>query len=158
MFILLAVATIQPNTPTLCHAPWHYDGDDIHCADEAWRTLAHGHGMRLHAIDAPELNCAWRRGKPCSTAGGIEARDFIRTLTENRRVTCVWTGERTNIHTGARPVVECEAKSVGDIGCAMLRANHAIYEAYFDTDGRYLKRCKTNTGDPHGWQSGRTLQ
>jgi endonuclease YncB( thermonuclease family) len=139
--IASAVAQILPNVPMVCHAPTHYDGDDVHCDDAAWRALANGHGMRLHAINAPELNCAWRRGKPCSTVGGIEARDYLRALTANRSVTCIWAGDRTSTHTGARPVVECSASGVGDIGCAMLASGHAVHEPHFDESGIYLRKC-----------------
>lgn len=140
--VLAAAATeIKPGVPVLCVAPWHYDGDDVHCANAPWRALAHNHGMRVHAIDAPELNCAWRRGKPCSTEGGLAARDYLRALTAGRTVICTWTGDRTSRHTGSRPVVECQIEGVGDLGCAMMASGHAIYEPHFDPGGAWHARC-----------------
>ena len=139
ILIALAAAAAQP-----CPHPYHYDGDDVHCDSPYWRALASGGGMRLHVINAPEINCAWRGGKPCSTKGAIASRDHLRSLTQGRSIACTWTGERTGYATGDRPVVECTASEIGDLGCAQWRAGYAKYVRYFDPSGTYKRRCQAS--------------
>lgn len=140
MSLIIAIAAAAA-TPMPCPKPTHHDGDDIRCDSPYWRGLAGKGGMRLHVIDAPEVDCRGRRKGPCITNGGIASRDHLRRLTKGRAVRCSWTGERTGSATGDRPVVECTAAGVGDLGCAQWRAKHAGYVRWFDRSGRFKQRC-----------------
>jgi hypothetical protein len=102
MILLLSLALVAMP----CSRPRHYDGDDIRCDSAAWRALSGGHGMRLGKVDAPEIRCRkTNHHRPCHSEGALASRDHLRYLTAYRPVTCRWTGERTSIRTGARPVV-----------------------------------------------------
>ena len=48
-----------------------YDGDTLTCElDLGWKMRLHDQNIRLHGINAPEMN----------TPGGIVARDYVRKL------------------------------------------------------------------------------
>ncbi|HEX8402253.1 MAG TPA: thermonuclease family protein [Allosphingosinicella sp.] len=103
----------------LCAAPAFHDGDNIRCDG--------GRAMRLAGIDAPEVagspKCQSRRGRSadCDYAAGARSRDHLRRIAAGRRVTC----ERVSIDVYGRPLVNCSAAGVGDLGEAQVRAGQA---------------------------------
>lgn len=104
-----------------CMNPTHHDGDAIRCAGEA-------KSMRLHGIDAPEMPGACRPGRACTPGDPYAARDALRALTRNRKVTC----EQVDTDHYGRRVVACTAGGE-DLGCAMIAAGHAV-ERYGSLD------------------------
>lgn len=138
--LMLATAPVGEALP--CPSPTHYDGDDIRCDSDVWRDLAGKGGMRLGKVDAPEIRCSRKPGgKACHKAKALASRDHLRSLTNGHRVTCKWTGERTSVQTGSRPVVMCSAAGSGDLSCTQWRSGHATYSAHFDPKKRFRNAC-----------------
>jgi len=121
----------QPGEWRTCTKPRHYDGDNIRCDDPDWRHLAHGHGMRIAALDAPELD----------TPAGKRARDAIRAMTFHKPVQCAWNGTWAPGWSGPRPVVDCRVQGA-DLACMMVRARKARWWPRFDPGGHRRAACR----------------
>nr|WP_310522406.1 DUF1294 domain-containing protein [Polymorphobacter sp.] len=94
--------------------PTHYDGDEIRCANKA-------SAMKLFSIDAPRLPGDCRTGRACVPGNPIAARDYLRELTHNKKVSC--TSLDPN-RTGSRDV-RCAADGI-DLSCAMVASGFAL--------------------------------
>jgi uncharacterized membrane protein YsdA (DUF1294 family) len=101
-------------TSFACLNPSHHDGDNIRCSN------IHG-AMRLHGIDAPEMPGACRPGRDCTPGDPYAARDYLRSLTRGRDVSCTVV----DVDHYGRQVVECTADGQ-NLGCAMVAGGHAV--------------------------------
>ena len=103
----------------LCAAPAFHDGDNIRCNG--------GRAMRLAGIDAPEVagspKCERRRGRraDCDYRAGARSRDHLRRIAAGRTVRCA----QLAIDKYGRPLVNCSAAGIGDLGEAQVRAGQA---------------------------------
>lgn len=77
--------------------------------------------MRMHGIDAPEMPGACRPGRQCTPGNPYAARDYLRSLTQDRDVRC----EEKDVDRYGRVVARCVADEI-DLGCAMVEAGHAV--------------------------------
>ena len=108
MLLLLAAASFA------CLDPSHHDGDNIRCSNVPG-------SMRLHGIDAPEMPGACRPGRECTPGDPFAARDYLRSLTSGRAVSCTVV----DVDHYGRDVVECTADG-RNLGCAMIAAGQAV--------------------------------
>lgn len=97
-----------------CLNPTHHDGDNLRCANIAG-------AMRLNGIDAPEMPGACRPGRDCVEGDPYAARDYLRSLTAGRALSCV--EEDTDSY--GRRIVNCTAGGQ-NISCAMIAGGHAV--------------------------------
>ena len=65
----------------LCAGPTVHDGDGIRCAGER-------RGMRLYAIDAPEMPGACHPGRRCVAGDPVASREALRGLVRRGAVMC----------------------------------------------------------------------
>lgn len=135
MILLLAAMAAEPAVGVYmpCTAPRHYDGDDIKCTDPAWKALAGNGGMRIAALNAPELD----------TDEGKVAKATIRDLSANKPVECAWTGTWAPGWKRPRPVVDCRV-SGEDLACLMVRHHVATWWPKFDPKGTRQRACKNS--------------
>lgn len=87
------------------------DGDTFRC---------NGVKVRIEAIDAPELSRC-RKGRVCASGNGRAAKAYLERLTSKGRVQCAASG----FDRYGRTLARCRVNGV-DLGCAMIRAGHAI--------------------------------
>lgn len=128
--LVAQAASPQPLEWLTCTDPQHYDGDDIRCSDDHWRILARGHGMRIAALDAPELG----------TPRGRASREALARITAGRSVICAWNGTWAPGWHGLRPVVDCKAGGM-DIACWMVKQRAAAWWPAFDPGGTRQRAC-----------------
>lgn len=94
-----------------CHAPYIIDGDTFTCNKKR---------IRLHAIDAPEMNGHCKHGRRCTQGDPIASRDYLIALTRGD-VSC----SALYYDKYGRMIAQCLTESV-NLGCAMVEAGHAV--------------------------------
>jgi endonuclease YncB( thermonuclease family) len=110
----------------LCQVAAVHDGDTLRCRG--------GPAVRLHAIDAPEMPGACRRGRRCVAGDPYRSRASLRGLALGKTLRCRRTGKSYQ-----RVTAFCAAGGV-DLSCAQLRAGQAVRVARFDRDRRLCRR------------------
>lgn len=140
MSLLTVLAAIAAQGTTFTCTPTRiWDGDGpIWCAE--------GPKIRLAGIAAREIDETCRRGHPCPTARGVDARDHLVRLLGGARGTA-----RTGHVLVRGPALQCQSEGSGkgertaawcrttggaDLSCAMVAGGYALRWATYDHRGR----------------------
>lgn len=107
---MIAFLLIAATTLTFAKPPYIYDGDTLYY---------HHMGLRLHGINAPEMNAMY----------GVESRDALRTYLEGKDIVC----QDGNEDKYRRRLVLCFANGE-DISKWMVRNGWAVAYVYFSKD------------------------
>ena len=110
----MALLTLVAATSFACMNPTHYDGDEIRCANKSG-------SMKLFSIDAPRLPGDCRPGRACVPGNPTAARDYLRDLTQGKKIICTSLDPD---RTGSRDV-RCAAAGV-DLSSAMVASGFAL--------------------------------
>lgn len=142
MSLLTVFAAIVAQGATFnCTAVSVWDGDGpIWCAE--------GPKIRLAGIAAREIDETCRRGHPCPTASGVDARNHLVKLLGGARATA-----RTGHILVRGPALRCQSEGSGkgertaawcripggvDLSCAMIADGYALRWATYDR----RRRCR----------------
>ena len=108
----------------LCTVASVTDGDTFRCTD--------GTRVRLHAIDAPEMEPC-RSGRVCVPGDPHKAKAALSRITLNKTLRCERTGKSYN-----RVTAWCRIAGA-DVSCAMYRGGWAVRLAKFDRPRRLCR-------------------
>ncbi len=105
-----------------------------------------GQDIRLHGIDAPELNQKCLNSAALEYACGRDAKSQLRTIIRGRKVSC----KKREIDRYGRQVANCQADSV-DINREMVKLGWAV--AYTKHSSLFLKEQRLARAAKRGiWQ------
>jgi len=115
---LVAISTIRwtstdgSATDFACSSVRVLDGDTFDCGSTR---------VRLHGIDAPELEGHCRPGRPCAPGDAHASTAHLRQLVSGVRVQC----RQTDTDVYGRAVARCTAADT-DLSCAQIDGGYAI--------------------------------
>lgn len=112
-----------------------YDGDGpIHCRERA--ETGKPIKIRLHGINAREMDGSCRQNAPCPKASAGAAKTTLTRLVRGKVLHCGRMGR-----SYGRIDARCSVDGV-DVSCAMMRSGTVARWPDFDRDGRLL-RCRS---------------
>jgi endonuclease YncB( thermonuclease family) len=125
LFIALIGGQPAASPSFACRVVRVSDGDTLKCAT--------GRGVRLAAIDAPEMPGSCQPGRRCAPGDPLRAKAQLARLTLGRIVRCEPVGRSYD-----RVTAWC---SVGgkDLSCAMVKSGNAIRYARHDRERRLCR-------------------
>lgn len=95
-----------------CYRPNITDGDTLKC---------NGIRIRLHSIDAPEMEGHCRRGRQCVDGDPYAAKGYLVSITRSN-VTCLPIEKDYY----GRTVAVCKSEQSDNLSCSMIKSGHAI--------------------------------
>lgn len=96
----------------MCSSPRILDGDTLDCASER---------IRLHGIDAPELEGHCRPGRKCTPGDPIASTSNLERLTSGAELKC----RKIDTDVYGRTVARCTANGL-DLSCAQISGGFAV--------------------------------
>lgn len=115
------LAATPASATTFVGAMYAYDGDTL---------IREGTRLRLHGIDAPEINQTCQDAAGAPFACGQVAAQFLRTLVGRETVAC----RQRDTDRYGRPVVVCGTSSIPDLAAELVSAGVVMASTRYSRD------------------------